>query len=68
MIAVNNVGESPPSEALTVNTAGESPAMPPRRVMAVPLTSQAVRLTWLPPDEKHWHGALQGYYIGYKDM
>ncbi|KAF2350621.1 Fibronectin type III [Trinorchestia longiramus] len=66
VIAVNSVGSSPPSEPLSVRTGGEAPSGAPRNLRGTPLTSRSVRVAWTPPPRDTWHGALLGYYVGFK--
>lgn len=68
MIALNNVGSSPPSEPLSLRTAGEAPSTAPHNIRGTPLTSRSVRVSWTPPDRATWHGALQGYYVGFRRL
>ncbi|XP_047741073.1 Down syndrome cell adhesion molecule-like protein Dscam2 [Hyalella azteca] len=66
VIAVNSVGMSPPSEPLSLRTGGEAPSGAPRNLRATPFTSRSVRVAWTPPPRDTWHGALLGYYVGFK--
>ncbi|XP_076065783.1 cell adhesion molecule Dscam2-like isoform X4 [Oratosquilla oratoria] len=66
VIAVNSVGPSRPSEALTIQTEGEPPEAAPVSLRAVGVSPRAVKLSWGAPRAETWHGDLLGYYVGYR--
>ncbi|XP_068213179.1 cell adhesion molecule Dscam2-like isoform X2 [Palaemon carinicauda] len=66
VVAVNSVGDSPPSEPLTLRTQGEAPSAPPLNVKAIGISPKEVQLSWSPPDVDTWNGQLLGYYVGHR--
>ena len=46
VVAINNVGASPPSPEVSVTTAHEPPAHHPNGVVATPISSSSLRITW----------------------
>ena len=60
------MGESLPSEALSIRTDGEAPGAAPGALHALGVGPRAVRVTWAPPPPETWNGPLLGYYVGHK--
>ncbi|XP_071438868.1 cell adhesion molecule Dscam2-like isoform X2 [Hetaerina americana] len=61
---VNQLGRGSLSGVVSGTTDPEAPSGPPRSLTALPMGERALRVTWLPPDEEHWNGAILGYYLG----
>ncbi|XP_022253768.1 Down syndrome cell adhesion molecule-like protein Dscam2 [Limulus polyphemus] len=64
--AENIIGVSGLSTKVTFTTDSEAPAGPPRSIVFESMTSEAVKVTWLPPNESVRNGVIRGYYVGYK--
>ncbi|XP_046406550.1 Down syndrome cell adhesion molecule-like protein Dscam2 isoform X2 [Ischnura elegans] len=61
---VNQLGRGALSGVVSGTTDPEAPSGPPRSLTALPMGERTLRVTWLPPDEEHWNGAILGYYLG----
>ncbi|XP_049771830.1 Down syndrome cell adhesion molecule-like protein Dscam2 [Schistocerca cancellata] len=66
IFAENSIGISNSSEVLTVTTLEEVPEAPPRDVRVTTKNSEALIVTWEPPERYLQHGDVMGYYIGYR--
>ncbi|XP_022252784.1 Down syndrome cell adhesion molecule-like protein Dscam2 [Limulus polyphemus] len=64
--AENVIGVSGPSKKVSFTTEAETPAGPPQSIIIESVTSEALRVSWLPPLESVRNGVIQGYYVGYK--
>lgn len=67
VMAEGPVGRSEPSSELLVTTEPQRPAGPPQHLTLQPISSTAIRVTWLPPMKELQHGRIQGYYVGYRE-
>ncbi|XP_044128462.1 receptor-type tyrosine-protein phosphatase delta isoform X21 [Bufo gargarizans] len=63
VVAVNNIGRGPPSEAVTTRTSEQAPSSAPRNVQARMLSSTTILVQWEEPEEPN--GQIQGYRVYY---
>ncbi|KAG8201074.1 hypothetical protein JTE90_002747 [Oedothorax gibbosus] len=68
LMAENAIGWSEPSQAVHVTTAEEAPEGFPTAVHAVASSSNTIHVSWQPPKKDLRHGAVKGYYVGYKPI
>lgn len=66
VIAENNVGESLPSETVTITTSEEAPSAPPTEVQVEATQSRILRVSWKAPLKAMWNGEILGYNVGYR--
>ncbi|XP_033224907.1 Down syndrome cell adhesion molecule-like protein Dscam2 [Belonocnema kinseyi] len=67
VIAEGPAGRSAPSAELLVRTEPQRPAGPPINLVARPLSSSEILITWSPPLPELRHGDVQGFNIGYRE-
>ncbi|XP_043473244.1 Down syndrome cell adhesion molecule-like protein Dscam2 isoform X9 [Leptopilina heterotoma] len=67
VIAEGPAGRSSPSAELVVRTEPQRPAGPPINLVARPLTSTEMLITWSPPLPELRHGDVQGFNVGYRE-
>ncbi|NXM71778.1 PTPRD phosphatase, partial [Serilophus lunatus] len=63
VVAVNNIGRGPPSEAVSTRTSEQAPSSAPRNVQARMLSSTTILVQWEEPEEPN--GQIQGYRVYY---
>ncbi|MCI4389194.1 hypothetical protein PGIGA_G00095110 [Pangasianodon gigas] len=63
VMAVNNIGRGPPSDAVETRTSEQAPSSPPLHVQARMLSSRTMLVQWEPPEEPN--GQIRGYRIYY---
>ncbi|XP_033008289.1 receptor-type tyrosine-protein phosphatase F isoform X21 [Lacerta agilis] len=63
IIAVNNIGRSPPSELVDARTGEQAPSSPPLKVKARMLSSSTMLVQWEQPEEPN--GMIRGYRVYY---
>ncbi|XP_059500547.1 receptor-type tyrosine-protein phosphatase S isoform X33 [Stegostoma tigrinum] len=63
VIAVNNIGQGPPSEPVETRTGEQAPSSPPRSVQARMLSTTTMLIQWEEPEEAN--GQIRGYRIYY---
>lgn len=63
VMAVNNIGRGPASEAVEARTSEQAPSSPPLHVQARMLSSSTMLVQWEPPEEPN--GQIRGYRIYY---
>ncbi|KAH7636186.1 mdscam3 [Dermatophagoides farinae] len=66
IIAINDLGQSEPSDVMFVQTDEETPGGPPLHLKAVALTSTSIKVSWKTPRKELQFGFIRGYYIGYR--
>ncbi|XP_055948883.1 cell adhesion molecule Dscam2-like isoform X4 [Argiope bruennichi] len=66
ILAENSLGQSKPSEPITVTTKEEAPAAPPADIRAEATSSSSVKVSWMAPPKEMRRGSIKGYYLGYK--
>ncbi|TRY70745.1 hypothetical protein TCAL_04830 [Tigriopus californicus] len=66
LIGINAIGRSNPTPPIVISTKEEAPEGPPNNVAGQANGSQALFVTWEPPDTNLQHGEILGYYLGYK--
>ncbi|KAK7068698.1 hypothetical protein SK128_024054 [Halocaridina rubra] len=66
IIARNEIGDSDPSDTVTIITAEEAPSGPPRELQVEAVDQSSLRVTWKPPLREEWNGDIQGYQVGYR--
>ncbi|PSN48897.1 Down syndrome cell adhesion molecule-like protein Dscam2 [Blattella germanica] len=66
--AFNGVGIGPQSAVVTATTQEGVPEAPPQTVACSPLSSQSVKVSWLPPPSNQHGGLLQGYKVIYRPV
>ncbi|XP_058490461.1 receptor-type tyrosine-protein phosphatase F isoform X12 [Solea solea] len=63
VMAVNNIGRGPPSDAVETRTGEQAPSSPPLHVQARMLSASTMLVQWEPPEEPN--GQIRGYRIYY---
>nr|XP_023671620.1 receptor-type tyrosine-protein phosphatase F isoform X6 [Paramormyrops kingsleyae] len=63
VMAVNNIGRGPPSDAVEARTGEQAPSSPPLHVQARMLSSSTMLVQWEPPEEPN--GQIRGYRVYY---
>ncbi|KAF6110979.1 protein tyrosine phosphatase receptor type F [Phyllostomus discolor] len=63
VLAVNSIGQGPPSEVVRARTGEQAPSSPPRRVQARMLSASTMLVQWEPPEEPN--GLVRGYRVYY---
>ncbi|XP_044596127.1 Down syndrome cell adhesion molecule-like protein Dscam2 isoform X49 [Cotesia glomerata] len=66
IVAENEIGNSDPSDTVTIITAEEAPSGPPSSVRVDALDQHTLKVTWKPPPREDWNGEILGYYVGYR--
>ena len=66
IVAVNEIGESGPSDTITVETSEEAPSGSPLDTRLSAMDQHTLRVDWKPPLKESWNGDILGYYVGYK--
>ena len=66
IIAINDLGQSEPSDVMFVQTDEETPGGPPLHLKAIALTSTSIKVSWKTPRKELQFGFIRGYYIGYR--
>ncbi|XP_050693603.1 cell adhesion molecule Dscam2-like isoform X50 [Eriocheir sinensis] len=66
IVARNEIGDSEPSDTVTIITAEEAPSGPPRDLKVTAVDQNSLRVTWKPPLREEWNGDIQGYQVGYR--
>ncbi|XP_045126203.1 Down syndrome cell adhesion molecule-like protein Dscam2 isoform X41 [Portunus trituberculatus] len=66
IVARNEIGDSEPSDTVTIITAEEAPSGPPRDLKVTAVDQTSLRVTWKPPLREEWNGDIQGYQVGYR--
>ncbi|XP_065084231.1 tyrosine-protein phosphatase Lar isoform X2 [Ochlerotatus camptorhynchus] len=67
VLAGTTVGDGPRSYPVTVRTHEDVPGEP-QDVVAVPVNSTTIKVTWKPPKEKNRNGVIRGYHIHVQEM
>ncbi|XP_075878032.1 receptor-type tyrosine-protein phosphatase F-like isoform X5 [Nelusetta ayraudi] len=63
VMAVNNIGRGPPSDAVETRTGEQAPSSPPLHVQARMLSPSTMLVHWEPPEEPN--GQIRGYRVYY---
>lgn len=63
VVAVNNIGRGPPSEAIEAKTAEQAPSTAPRQVRGHMMSSTTAVIHWDEPEEAN--GQIMGYRVYY---
>ncbi|KAK3862534.1 hypothetical protein Pcinc_031611 [Petrolisthes cinctipes] len=66
IVARNEIGDSEPSDTVTIITAEEAPSGRPRDLSVEAMDQSSLRVTWKPPLREEWNGDIQGYQVGYR--
>ncbi|XP_054712597.1 cell adhesion molecule Dscam2-like isoform X2 [Uloborus diversus] len=66
ILAENSLGQSKPSEPITVTTNEEAPAAPPSDIRVEATSSTSIKVSWMAPPKEMRRGSIKGYYLGYK--
>ncbi|XP_076062140.1 Down syndrome cell adhesion molecule 1 isoform X8 [Oratosquilla oratoria] len=66
IVARNEIGDSDPSDTVTIITAEEAPSGPPRNLKVEAVDQHSLRVSWKPPLREEWNGDIQGYLVGYR--
>ncbi|XP_042237807.1 Down syndrome cell adhesion molecule-like protein Dscam2 isoform X44 [Homarus americanus] len=66
IVARNEIGDSDPSDTVTIITAEEAPSGPPRDLKVEAVDQSSLRVTWKQPLKEEWNGDIQGYQVGYR--
>nr|AEC50084.1 down syndrome cell adhesion molecule [Pacifastacus leniusculus] len=66
IVARNEIGDSDPSDTVTIITAEEAPSGAPRDLKVEAVDQSSLRVTWKPPVREEWNGDIQGYQVGYR--
>lgn len=64
VMAVNNVGRSPPSTIVDTRTSEQAPSSPPRHIQARMVSPDTMLVQWEPPEEPN--GQILGYRLFYR--
>ncbi|KAJ8011476.1 hypothetical protein DPEC_G00058610 [Dallia pectoralis] len=63
VMAVNNIGQGPPSEPVETRTGEQAPSSPPQAVQVRMLSASTMLVQWEPPEEPN--GQIRGYRVYY---
>nr|XP_027238254.1 Down syndrome cell adhesion molecule-like protein Dscam2 [Penaeus vannamei] len=66
IVARNEIGDSDPSDIVTIITAEEAPSGAPRDLKVEAVDQNSLRVKWKPPLREEWNGDIQGYQVGYR--
>ena len=66
VVAQNAIGQSGPSDTVTIETAEEAPSGSPLDIRVSAVDQHTLSVNWKPPLTEHWNGDILGYYVGYK--
>ncbi|XP_050422092.1 cell adhesion molecule Dscam2-like [Adelges cooleyi] len=64
----NRVGAGPDSDFIRITTLEGVPSESPQNIQCSPLTTESLRLSWIPPPVQSHHGTIVGYKINYKKI
>uniref|UniRef100_A0A3Q2XW01 Cell adhesion molecule DSCAM n=1 Tax=Hippocampus comes TaxID=109280 RepID=A0A3Q2XW01_HIPCM len=67
MVAKNVIGNSNPSNELTITTDEAAPDGPPQDVILEPTSPQSIKVSWKPPHKHLQNGVIRGYQVGYRE-
>uniref|UniRef100_A0A8C2EKA4 Cell adhesion molecule DSCAM n=1 Tax=Cyprinus carpio TaxID=7962 RepID=A0A8C2EKA4_CYPCA len=67
MFAKNHIGDSEPSNELTVTTDEADPEGPPQDVTLEAISSQSIKVTWKPPLKHLQNGVIRGYQACHRE-
>ncbi|KAG7252613.1 hypothetical protein CRUP_000589, partial [Coryphaenoides rupestris] len=67
MVAKNIIGNSNPSNELTITTDEAAPDGPPQDVLLEPTSPQSIKVSWKPPPRHLQNGVIRGYQVGYRE-
>ncbi|XP_036005994.1 Down syndrome cell adhesion molecule homolog isoform X1 [Fundulus heteroclitus] len=67
MVAKNIIGNSNPSNELTITTDEAAPDGPPQDVTLEPTSPQSIKVSWKPPQKHLQNGVIRGYQVGYRE-
>ncbi|XP_021334866.1 Down syndrome cell adhesion molecule a isoform X3 [Danio rerio] len=67
MFAKNHIGDSEPSNELTVTTDEADPEGPPQDVTLEAITSQSIKVTWKAPLKHLQNGVIRGYQVCHRE-
>ncbi|XP_065117105.1 Down syndrome cell adhesion molecule a isoform X1 [Paramisgurnus dabryanus] len=67
IFAKNHIGDSEPSNELTVTTDEADPEGPPQDVTLEAITSQSIKVTWKPPLKHLQNGVIRGYQVCHRE-
>ncbi|KAA0701718.1 Down syndrome cell adhesion molecule -like protein [Triplophysa tibetana] len=67
MFAKNQIGESRPSNELTITTDEAPPDGPPQDVQLEAISSQSIKVTWKPPHKHLQNGLIRSYQVCYRE-
>uniref|UniRef100_A0A671KH95 Down syndrome cell adhesion molecule homolog n=1 Tax=Sinocyclocheilus anshuiensis TaxID=1608454 RepID=A0A671KH95_9TELE len=67
MFAKNHIGDSEPSNELTVTTDEADPEGPPQDVTLEAITSQSIKVTWKAPQKHLQNGVIRGYQVCHRE-
>ncbi|XP_069681715.1 cell adhesion molecule Dscam1-like isoform X3 [Periplaneta americana] len=68
LLAVNEVGAGPPSEATLALTLQEAPSGPPIDVTVEATSPESLVVKWKPPLVSYSNGEILGYQVGYREI
>uniref|UniRef100_A0A8C2WX55 Cell adhesion molecule DSCAM n=1 Tax=Cyclopterus lumpus TaxID=8103 RepID=A0A8C2WX55_CYCLU len=67
MVAKNIIGNSNPSNELTITTDEAAPDGPPQDVLLEPTSPQSIKVSWRPPQKHLQNGVIRGFQVGYRE-
>ncbi|KAA0704197.1 Down syndrome cell adhesion molecule -like protein [Triplophysa tibetana] len=67
MFAKNHIGDSEPSNELTVTTDEADPEGPPQDVTLEAISSQSIKVTWKAPQKHLQNGVIRGYQVCHRE-
>uniref|UniRef100_A0A8C2EBQ0 Cell adhesion molecule DSCAM n=1 Tax=Cyprinus carpio TaxID=7962 RepID=A0A8C2EBQ0_CYPCA len=68
MFAKNQIGESRPSNELTITTDEAPPDGAPQEVQLEAISSQSIKVTWKPPLKHLQNGLIRSYQVCYREF
>lgn len=66
IVAENELGQSDPSDTVTIITAEEAPSGKSTSIRVDGSDQHSLKVFWKPPPRADWNGEILGYYVGYK--
>ncbi|XP_051972483.1 cell adhesion molecule DSCAM-like isoform X1 [Xyrauchen texanus] len=67
IFAKNQIGDSEPSNELTITTDEADPEGPPQDVTLEAISSQSIKVTWKPPMKHLQNGMIRGYQVCHRE-
>ncbi|XP_015789802.1 Down syndrome cell adhesion molecule-like protein 1 homolog [Tetranychus urticae] len=68
LTAVNEIGQSEPSQLVKFQTDEEVPNKAPDHLKGYALSSRSIKVAWNSPEARYSFGKINGYYVGYRPV